>query len=179
MADSTCRSSERSSEAGSFRSQDDSLSSSGEEDVVVPLSFFNDNGKSVGSSPEDFPPPLALGVIMDQKYAVSAKALNAIIFKPGSAFVRELLQIQKTSDYVEEPWRKVGNDLIKRSITSVRAATRLVKSVKQYETQTYTRADDKGFCILMTSSTPDAPYGGNFLIEMQVLLSISSFKSNI
>jgi hypothetical protein len=144
----------------------------------VSLSFFDDDGKSVASSPEDFPAPLAGGVCMDQKYAVSAKALNAIIFRPGSAFVRELLQIQKTTEYTEEPWKKVGSD-IKRSVTSVRAATKMVKSVKSFETQTYTRADDRGFCILLTSSTPDAPYGGSFVVEMQVALYRFRFKTFI
>jgi len=146
--------------------------SCGEEEDSIPTSFFDDDGKSIASSPEDFPPPLAGGVVMDQKYSVSAKAMNAIIYKPGSAFVEDLLQVQKTTDYLAGPWKKVGNDPIKRSITSVRAATRLVKSVKSFETQTYTRADDKGFCILVTNSTPDVPYGGNFVVEMQVVLTI-------
>ncbi|KAG0591890.1 hypothetical protein KC19_1G209800 [Ceratodon purpureus] len=163
----------RSSELDSFRSHDDSMSSDvscGEEDDSIPLSFFDDDGKSVGASPEEFPPPYAGGVVMDQKYAVSAKAMNAIIFKPGSAFVKELHEIQKTTDFREEPWKKVGNEPIKRSLSSTRAATKLVKSVKSFETQTYNRADDKGFCIQLTSSTPDAPYGGNFVVEMQVVI---------
>jgi len=119
--------------------------SCGEEEDSIPISFFDDDGKSISSSPEEFPPPLSGGVAMNQKFAVSAKAMNAIIFKPGSAFVQDLLQVQKTTDYVAEPWKKVGNGLIKRSITSVRAATKLVKAAKSFETQTYSRADDKGF----------------------------------
>lgn len=145
--------------------------SSDEDADTLPLSFFDDDGKSVGASPEEIPPPLAGGVVLDQIYALSAKAMNALIFKPGSPFVKDLLETQKSTEYVEEPWRKVGTEPIKRVISYTKAASKLVKAVKATEVQTYTRADDKCFCVLITVATPDVPYGGNFLVEMQVLLT--------
>ena len=143
------------------------MNADSDSDVVSSILFSGD-GKQVGTSQKDFPLPLSGGVVLDQKYAISAKALNAIIFKEGSAFRRELCQAQNLTDYVEEPWKKVGNEPIKRSVTYTRAATKLVKAIKAFETQTYLRADDEGFCVLVSSATPDAPAGGTFVVEMQV-----------
>lgn len=169
LNDSIFRSTDRSTELESLGNHYDSDASS-EDKGLVPSSFFSgEDGKLVVvQSPKEFPSPLSEGVIVDQKFAVSAKALNAIIFKPGSPFIRELVQAQKMTDYVEEPWRKLGNESIKRSISYTRAATKLIRAVKAFETQTYLRADDEGFCVLVSSSSPDAPCGGSFVVEMQV-----------
>jgi hypothetical protein len=167
---STCRSTERSIELESFGNRDDRNVSSENEDLAVSSLFSGDDSKWVGTSRKGFPSPLPGGVIVDQKYSVSAKALNAIIFKPGSAFMKDLLEAQKLTDYMEEPWKKVDNEPIKRSVTYTRAATKLVKAVKVFETQTYLLADDEGLCVLLSSSTPDAPCGESFVIEMQVWL---------
>jgi hypothetical protein len=43
-----------------------------------------------------------------------------------------------------------------------------VKAVRATEVQTYTRADDKCFVVSVTCATPDVPYGGNFVVELQV-----------
>lgn len=132
------------------------------------MSFFDDDGRSDVPSAEEIPSPLSGGVLLDQSYGISAKALNAVIFRPGSAFVRDLNEAQKSTDYMEEPWRKVGSEPIKRVTSYTKAASKLVKALKATEVQMYTRNDDKCFCVLVTCATPDAPYGGNFVVEVQV-----------
>ncbi|CAK9278846.1 unnamed protein product [Sphagnum jensenii] len=156
---------------GFLLNTDGSEMSSDEDVESIPLSFFDDDGKTVGASPEEIPAPLSGGVVLDQMYSVSAKALNAILFKPGSAFVQDLIASQRSTDYAEEPWRKVGNEPIKRTISYVKAATKLVKAVRATEVQTYTRADDKCFVVSSTCATPDVPYGGNFVVELQISIA--------
>ncbi|CAM6037416.1 unnamed protein product [Sphagnum compactum] len=129
--------------------------------------FFDDDDKNEEPSADSFPPPMAGGVALDQRFAVSAKALNAIMFKSGSQFVADTLVALKTTGYQDEPWKKVGSDPIRRTVTYMKAATKLVKSVKATEVQTYTRADDQGFIVHVSCDTPDVPYGSNFFIELQ------------
>lgn len=136
-------------------------------DSISPT-FFDDDDKNEEPSADSFPPPMAGGVALDQTFAVSAKALNAIMFKSGSQFVADALVALKTTGYQEEPWKKVGSDPIRRTVTYMKAATKLVKSVKATEVQTYTRADDQGFIVHVSCDTPDVPYGSNFFIELQV-----------
>lgn len=132
------------------------------------MSFFDDDGRSDVASAEEIPPPLSGGVLLDQSYGISAKALNAVIFRPGSTFVRDLNEAQKSTDYMEEPWSKIGSEPVKRVTSYTKAASKLVKALKATEVQTYTRNDDKCFSVLVTCATPDAPYGGNFVVEVQV-----------
>lgn len=146
----------------------------GDEEVdedVVPLSFFQDDEKSVGASPEDFPSPLSGGVLVDQRFAVSFKALNAVLFKPETPFAKELADIQKTTEMVTGPWKKIGNEPMNRTFCYIKAPTRLVKAVSATEVQTYLRADDKGFAVLCSVSTPDVPYGKNFLCELLFVIT--------
>ena len=133
-------------------------------------SYFDDDGKSTEASVGDFPAPLAGGLVLDQRYAISAKAMNALILKASSPFVQELLAVQKTTEYVEQPWRSSKNDtgVIERVVTYMKAATRLIKAVKATETQTCRRINEKGFVFSVACSTPDVPYGGNFVVELQV-----------
>lgn len=150
------------------------------EEEAFSLSFFDDDGRSDVPSAEEIPSPLSGGVLLDQSYGISAKALNAVIFRPGSAFVRDLNEAQKSTDYMEEPWRKVGSEPVKRVTSYTKAASKLVKALKATEVQMYTRNDDKCFSVLVTCATPDAPYGGNFVVEVQVRPFLnSSFGINI
>lgn len=55
--------------------------------------------------------------------------------------------------------------------TYIKAVTKLVKSLKATEEQTYLKADGKCFAVLSSVSTPDAPYGNCFKTE--VLYSIT------
>ncbi|BBN07769.1 hypothetical protein MPTK1_4g06300 [Marchantia polymorpha subsp. ruderalis] len=150
----------------------DHSSESGDEDEeLVPLSFFQDDEKSVGESPEDLPPPLPQGILLDQPYAVSMKEMNALIFKPESPFIKQLGEVQKTTEYIENPWKKCGSDPMKRTISYRKAPTALVSAVVAAEEQTYLRADDKGFAVLCVVATPDVPYGKCFLCEVLFVIT--------
>ncbi|KAH7306526.1 hypothetical protein KP509_22G016900 [Ceratopteris richardii] len=143
-----------------------SLQSSEQE--LVPLSFFDDDdGVFELASETDLPAPLEGGILLARTYSVSAKVLNGIIFKPGSQFLKNLIDKQKSTDFSEGPWVKGGQGHPKRVITYVKAASKLVKSVKATEDQKYSRADKKGFVLDAVAVTPDAPYGKSFRVEIQ------------
>lgn len=55
---------------------------------AIPLTWFEDDLSHVQSS-GDFPEPLAGGVVVDQSYGITAKEMNALIFKPESEFYSE------------------------------------------------------------------------------------------
>lgn len=135
-------------------------------------SFFDDDGKSMEPSVDDFPPPLASGVVLDQRYGTSAKSLSALICKAGSPFIQELLTCLKTTEYSEEPWKRANNGCIERVVSYMKAATKIIKAVKASESHTCRRLDDRGFILDISCSTPDVPYGSNFMVKLQV----GSFK---
>lgn len=138
-----------------------------EDDGSVLLSFFEDDGISVPSSLEDMPTPLGRGVLLSDTYLVSTKALNRILFGPESQFLKDLNELQKTTNLVEKPWRKGEDNLPKRVITYVKAATKLVSSVKATEEQNYSRVSEKGFVVDVSAITPDVPYGSTFKVSLQ------------
>lgn len=143
------------------------MGSDDETDILV-TSYFDDDGKSTEASVDDFPTPLTGGLVLDQRYAVSAKSMSALILKASSPFIQELLAVQKTAEYVEEPWKSGKNGIIERGVTYMKAATKMIKAVKATERQTCRRIDEKGFVFDVSCSTPDVPYGSNFLVELQV-----------
>lgn len=145
---------------------------SDEETDTLVTSFFEDDGKSTEASETDFPPPLGGGVVMNQAYAVSAKFLNALLLKADSPFMQDLLTVQKTTEFVAEPWRSAKNDKIQRVVTYMKAASKMIKAVKATETQTCRRVDDKGFIFDVSCATPDVPMGSTFLVELQVITFI-------
>jgi hypothetical protein len=144
--------------------------SSDDELDAVGSSFFEEDGKSMEVSSIEDPTPLSGGVVLNQKFAVSFKALSGLICKPCSPFIQDLLTVLKTTEYVEEPWRDSGDESIKRVVTYMKAATKMLKSVKATESQTCRRLDDRGFIVSVSCSTPDVPYGNSFLVELQVCL---------
>lgn len=146
---------------------DSSINSSVKDEDSVPLSFFEDDGICEPSSQQDLPAPLAGGILLSGTYAVSAKALNGIIFRPGSEFLRDLVDVQKSTDLNEGPWKRGELDKPKRVLRYTKAATKLIKSVKATEDQMYSRADNKGFVLDAVAATPDAPYGKTFRVEIQ------------
>lgn len=156
------------------KSQEDSDSYE-EDEGVLAASFFEDDGVAVPASPEDLPAPLGGGILLEQTYAVSAKKLNAFLFKPGTPFLQDLAHVQKTTDLVETPWRKREGGLPWRIITYVKAPTRIVKSVKATEDQAYVRADEKGFVVNVVASTPDAPYGNTFRADLQYCIFAGAY----
>jgi len=142
---------------------------SDEETDTLVTSFFDDDGNSMEASVTDFPSPLAGGVVLDQVYAVSAKFLSALLLKPDSPFVQDLLTVQKTTEYSAEGWKNAKNDHIQRVVAYMKAATKMIKSVKATETQTCRRVDERGFVFNVSCATPDVPMGSNFLVELQVI----------
>ncbi|KAG0459432.1 hypothetical protein HPP92_022560 [Vanilla planifolia] len=116
-----------------------------------------------GEMPENLPG----GVILDQSYAASPGELNSIIFSPNSDFLQSLADVQGTTDLQIEPWRlESGGDCLKRVVTYIKAATKLVKAVKATEDQAYLKADGRNFAILSSVSTPDVPFGNSFRCEV-------------
>lgn len=107
-------------------------------------------------------------VLLQQRYAVSSKDLNVLIFEPNSQFRQDLAEIQGTSEYKEEPWIWCfgDNPSLRRVVTYRKAATKLVKAVTVSEEQTYLKADGEDFTILSRVFTPDAPYGHCFHLEL-------------
>ncbi|KAI5067072.1 hypothetical protein GOP47_0017600 [Adiantum capillus-veneris] len=136
-----------------------------DEGIIFPA-FFDDDGVCVPSSVEEIPPPLK-GVLLSGTYMMSAKAMNGILFGPGCQFLKDLTAMQKTTNVVEGHWTRGENDLPRRVVTYLKAATKLIPSVKATEEQVYSRADDKGFVVDVSASTPDVPYGSTFKVNVQ------------
>ena len=58
------------------------------------------------------------------------------------------------------------NENLKRQITYLTAPSKLSKSVKAFETQTYKLVNGNSFAVLVSVSTPDVMYGSTFRVEM-------------
>ncbi|XP_057804274.1 C2 and GRAM domain-containing protein At5g50170 isoform X2 [Salvia miltiorrhiza] len=118
-----------------------------------------------GEMPED----LQGGILLDQTYRVSPKDLNSVLFGPNSEFLRNLAEMQGTTDVQEEPWRwrsEGERSCLRRVVVYTKAATKLVKAVKATEEQTYVKVDRNEFAVRVRVSTPDVPYGNTFNVEL-------------
>ncbi|KAL0919471.1 hypothetical protein M5K25_011566 [Dendrobium thyrsiflorum] len=137
-------------------------------DDTVSNSTFDELLKILESKDQggEMPENLTGGVILDQSYAVSPSELNAIIFSPNSNFLQSLAEIQGTTDLNIEPWRFENGESLKRVVTYIKAATKLVKAVKATEDQIYLKADSKNYSVLASVSTPDVPFGSYFRCEV-------------
>lgn len=138
-------------------------------DDAVSNSTFEESLKILESKDQggEMPENLSGGVILDQSYAVSPSELNAVLFSSNSNFLQSLADIQGTTDLNIEPWR-FENDggSLKRVVTYIKAATKLVKAVKATEDQTYLKADGRNYSVLASVSTPDVPFGSSFRCEV-------------
>ncbi|XP_057871325.2 C2 and GRAM domain-containing protein At1g03370 isoform X2 [Cryptomeria japonica] len=128
--------------------------------------YFEEGFDSTEVGKQEIPSPLPGGILLDQSYNTSPRTLNSILFGPKSQFKRDLTQLEGTTNYVEGPWRKAPGEPMKRVVTYIKAATKLVKAVKATEEHTYLRADGKVFIVLESVSTPDVPYGSSFRVEL-------------
>ncbi|XP_031261427.1 C2 and GRAM domain-containing protein At5g50170 isoform X1 [Pistacia vera] len=119
-------------------------------------------------STKEMPENLQGGILLDQVYLVSPSDLNKLLFAPDSQFMRDLAELQGTTDIQEGPWVWKSGDMscLTRTVSYMNAATKLVKAVKATEQETYIRANGREFAILMNVSTPDVPYGNTFNIEL-------------
>ncbi|GLJ25245.1 hypothetical protein SUGI_0483240 [Cryptomeria japonica] len=137
-----------------------------DEKDLIPSSFFKEDPK--GDPRDDIMiAPLAGGILVDQSYAVTAGRLNAILFMSGSQFVQDLAIVQNTTDLLEGPWKKLENELPHRTVTYMKAPTKMIGCVKAIEEQMYLRADKGALLVKSIVSTPDVPFGTNFQIEIQ------------
>ncbi|XP_020584291.1 C2 and GRAM domain-containing protein At1g03370-like [Phalaenopsis equestris] len=138
-------------------------------DDAVSNSTFDESVKILESKDQggEMPENLAGGVILDQSYAVSPSELNTVIFSTNSNFLQSLADIQGTTDLNIEAWIfENGGESLKRVVTYMKAATKLVKAVKATEEQTYLKADGKNYAVLASVSTPDVPFGSSFRCEV-------------
>ncbi|KAF3620442.1 C2 and GRAM domain-containing protein [Capsicum annuum] len=107
------------------------------------------------------------GVVVDQLYAIAPHELNSFLFSPDSTFFKSLADAQGSTDVRVGPWKlENGGESLKRVVTFIKAASRLVRALKTTEDQTYIKADGKSFAVLVIVSTPDAPYGSTFRTEL-------------
>ncbi|KAJ6830649.1 C2 and GRAM domain-containing protein [Iris pallida] len=116
-----------------------------------------------GEIPENLPG----GVLIDQSYVASPGELNSLLFSPTSNFLQSLADLQGTTGLETGPWRpEYDGKNLKRVITYIKAASKLVKAVKATEEQTYLKADGKAYAVLSSASTPDVPFGKCFKTEV-------------
>ncbi|KAI9123988.1 hypothetical protein K1719_005288 [Acacia pycnantha] len=135
---------------------------------------FEDAMKKIQSVDQgsEIPSNLPGGVLIDQLYVIAPEELNTLIFSPDSDFLKSLADFQGTTEHQVGPW-KLENEAksLKRSLTYIKAPSRLIKAVKAFEEQTYIKADGKNFAVLASANTPDVPYGSTFRVEILYVIT--------
>lgn len=115
----------------------------------------------------EIPSNLPGGILLDQSYVVAPPDLNSLLFSPDSNFPKSMADLQGTTDLQYKPWRfEDSGEKLKRCLTYVNAATKLIKSVKAIEEQIYLKVDGKVFVVLASVSIPDVMYGSTFRTEI-------------
>lgn len=128
---------------------------------------FQEQLKSMEAKEQASEVPNLPGVVVDQLYAIAPHELNSFLFSPDSTFFKSLADIQGSTELRIGPWKlENGGESLKRVVTFIKAASRLVKALKTTEDQNYIKADGKSFAVSVIVSTPDAPYGGTFRTEL-------------
>ncbi|XP_068664893.1 C2 and GRAM domain-containing protein At1g03370-like [Aristolochia californica] len=117
---------------------------------------------------QDIPENLQGGVLIDHIYRILPKDMNKLLFEPNSQFAKDIAERQGTTDRQIGAWKWAcgENPPLKRELTYIKAASKLIKAVKGFEDQMYLKADGKEFAVLASVSTPDVPYGNCFKIEL-------------
>lgn len=120
------------------------------------------------SNEQEMPENLRGGVLVDQTYVVPSKDLNKFLFDPNSQFRSDLADLQGLTDVWQGPWmcKSGGKSHLTRVVSYTNPASKLVKAVKATEEQTYIKANGREFAVSVIVSTPDAPYGSAFKIEL-------------
>ncbi|KAI3838630.1 hypothetical protein MKX03_030396 [Papaver bracteatum] len=107
------------------------------------------------------------GILLDQSYVITPSDLNSLLFSPDSNFTKDLAEFQGTTELQEGPWRfEDGGENLKRTVTYIKAPTKLIKAVKATEDQTYVKGDGTVFAVSVTVATPDVMYGNTFRTEL-------------
>ncbi|KAK0596628.1 hypothetical protein LWI29_017511 [Acer saccharum] len=115
----------------------------------------------------EIPSNLPGGLLVDQMYVIAPQDLNSLLFSPDSSFYKSWVEEQGTTELQMRPWKfENGGDSVKRLLTYVKAATRLVKASRTIEDQMYLKADGKAFAVFSSVSTPDIIYGSTFKVEL-------------
>ncbi|XP_027167160.1 C2 and GRAM domain-containing protein At5g50170 [Coffea eugenioides] len=146
--------------------------SDNEENLAEPTSNsnFEELIEMLQSSNEqkDMPENLEGGILLDQAYAIPPKDLNLLLFAPKSQFMRDLAELQGTMDVQEGPWtwKSADKSCLARVVTYTKTATKLVKTVKATEEQTYIKANGKEFIVFVDVNTPEVPYGNTFKVDL-------------
>ncbi|CAM8989679.1 unnamed protein product [Rhodiola kirilowii] len=121
----------------------------------------------VRDSETEMPSNLPGGVLLDQLYMMAPRDLNYFMYSNDSEFPKTLADIQETTELHVGPWKfENSGDSLKRTLTYVKPPSKLIKSVKVTEEQTYIKADGKHFAVLASVSIPDVPYGSTFRTEL-------------
>ncbi|KAF8410889.1 hypothetical protein HHK36_003426 [Tetracentron sinense] len=115
----------------------------------------------------EIPSNLPGGILVDQSYVVAPPDLNSLLFSPDSNFTKSLAELQGTTELQQGPWIfENGGESLKREVTYIKAASKLIKAVKATEDQKYLKADGKVFAVFVSVSTPDVMYGSTFKVEL-------------
>lgn len=145
------------SEISEANSEDQSSLATFEETIKVMESKDQET-----ETPSNFP-----GVMVDQLYAISPSDLNSLLFSSDSSFLRSLADLQGTTELQLGNWKfENGGESLKRSVSYLKAPTKLIKAVKAFEEQAYLKADGKVYAVLAVVSTPDVMYGSTFKVEI-------------
>ncbi|XP_031392558.1 C2 and GRAM domain-containing protein At1g03370 isoform X1 [Punica granatum] len=140
--------------------QSEEQSSSGTFEEVIKVMESRDQGSEIPSN-------LPGGVLLDQLYVIAPSDLNTLLFCPESSFPRSLAELQGTTELQLGSWKfENGEESLKRVVTYIKAASKLIKAVKGTEEQSYLKADGKVYAVLAVVSTPDVPYGSSFKTEL-------------
>ncbi|KAL2473560.1 C2 and GRAM domain-containing protein [Forsythia ovata] len=135
-------------------------SSSGNFEEVMKSLEMKEQGGEVPSN-------LPGGIVIDQLYAIAPREMNLLLFSPESDFSKSLADKQGSTNFQIGPWKfENGGESLKRVVTYTKAASKLIKALKTIEEQTYLIADGNAFAVLSSVSTPDAPYGKSFRVEV-------------
>ncbi|CAM0946268.1 unnamed protein product [Alopecurus aequalis] len=107
------------------------------------------------------------GILVDQSYIIKPAELNAMLFSENSDFWPAVTELQGLSGFQNDPWKHENNEnSLKRTLTYTKAASKLVKSVKATEEQTFLKAAGNSFAVLSSVSTPDVPCGNCFKVQI-------------
>ncbi|KAL0534460.1 hypothetical protein IC582_028751 [Cucumis melo] len=113
-------------------------------------------------TPSNFP-----GIMVDQLYAISPSDLNSLLFSSASSFLQSLADLQGTTELQLGNWKfENGGESLKRTVSYLKAPTKLIKAVKAFEEQSYLKADGNVYAVLAVVSTPDVMYGNTFKVEI-------------
>ncbi|XP_051128649.1 C2 and GRAM domain-containing protein At1g03370-like [Andrographis paniculata] len=135
-------------------------------DEILKNMEMRDEGAEVPSS-------LSGGVVLDQIYGTTPRELNSILFSPDSTLLKSLFDAQGSTDVQIGAWKNEHtSEGMKRVISYTKAASKLIKALKTTEEQTYVKADGKTFAVLSSVSTPDAPYGKTFRVEVLYCITL-------